>query len=120
MNDIKIEIPYKFPSLNDYVFACRSNKFAGASLKKKVQKSIAPYIQPLPHFNNPIKIHFLWIEKTKRRDFDNVAFGKKFILDALQENGKLENDNRKWVKGFTDDFEYGEESKVIITIKEVK
>ena len=119
MINVTVEIPYKFPSLNDYVFACRSNKFAGASMKKKIQKDIAPYIQPIPFCDRPVRIHFLWIEKTKRRDYDNVAFAKKFILDALQENGKLENDNRKWVRGFSDDFKYGDETKVIITIREV-
>ena len=119
MINVTVEIPYKFPSLNDYVFACRSNKFAGASMKKKIQKDIAPYIQPIPYCDRPVRIHFLWIEKTKRRDYDNVAFAKKFILDALQENGKLENDNRKWVRGFSDDFKYGDETKVIITIREV-
>ena len=114
----KCEIPYKFPSLNDYTYACRSNWKAGQSMKKKVQKAIAPYIQQIPVCTKPIKIHFLWVEENKRRDYDNVAFAKKFILDALQENGKLENDNRKWVKGFSDDFTYGEEAKVIITITE--
>lgn len=112
-----VEIPYKFPSLNDYIRACRTRAIVGANMKKKVQKDIAPYIQQIPYYDKPIRIHFLWVEENKRRDYDNVAFAKKFILDALQENGKLENDNRKWVKGFSDDFTYGEEAKVIITIE---
>ena len=119
MNEVVLEIPYKFPSLNDYTFACRSNWKAGQSMKKKVQKSITPFIDQLPKFEKPIKIHFLWVEKTKRRDYDNIAFAKKFILDAMQECGKLENDNRKWVRGFEDDFDYGDEDGVILTIREV-
>lgn len=33
--------------------------------------------------------------------------------------GKLKDDNRKYVQGFTDDFSYGEKAKVIMDIVEV-
>lgn len=114
-----IEIPMKLPSLNDYIRACRGNRYGANNIKQSIEAEIGAYIAPLPTFKKPVKISFLWVEETKRRDYDNVAFAKKFILDSLQKNGKLPNDNRKWVKGFTDDFEYGEQ-KVIITIREVK
>lgn len=32
--------------------------------------------------------------------------------------GKLKNDNRNYVTGFIDTFEYGDESKVILDIRE--
>ena len=114
----KIEIPLKLPSLNEYINECRKNKFAGSTMKKQVQSDIGWYINKLPTFNKPIKIHFTWVEANKRRDYDNVSFAKKFILDAMQECGKLENDNRKWVTGFTDSFELGDEYKVILENKE--
>ena len=119
MNEYIVEIPIKLPSLNDYTKACRGNKFGANSLKQKLERQIGKYITPLPLFDKPIRISFLWVEENKRRDYDNIAFSKKFILDSLQKNGKLLNDNRKWVKGFTDDFKYGENAKVIITIREV-
>lgn len=87
-------------------------------MKKQVQKHITPYIQDLKPFEKPIEIHFLWIEENTRRDFDNIAFAKKFILDALQECKKLKNDNRKWVTRFSDDFAKGSESKVVLFITE--
>ena len=34
--------------------------------------------------------------------------------------GKLKDDNRNFVKGFRDDFEYGKSSKVILEIEEIK
>lgn len=117
---IKIEIPYKFPSLNDYTYQCRSNKFAGAIMKRKIQKDIGYIINTLPEFKNPIKINFTWIEGNKRRDLDNVCFAKKFILDAMVECGKMKDDNRNYVTGFTDNFEYGKETKVILEIEEAK
>lgn len=109
----------KLPSLNDYINSCRGNRYAGANMKKEVEADIGWYINQLPKFNKPIKINFTWVEKNKKRDLDNVCFAKKFILDALQKSGKLENDNRRWVTGFTDSFELGEDYKVILEIEEV-
>lgn len=116
----RIEIPHKLPSLNDYILACRSNRYAGASMKKKIQKIIAPYMVRLPRYEKPIKIHFHWVEGNKKRDFDNICASKKFILDTLVEIGKLKDDNRKCVTAFTDTFGYGDSWKVILEIEEVE
>ena len=115
----KIEIPMRLPSLNQYINECRKNRYAGAKMKKEVESDIAWYINRLPQYKNPIKIHFLWIEENKRRDYDNVCFAKKFILDSMVKAGKLKDDNRNYVVGFTDDFDYGKSSKVILEIEEV-
>ena len=115
----KIEIPMRLPSLNQYIFECRKNKYAGANMKKQIEKDLAWYINKLPRYDKPIQIHFHWIEENKRRDLDNVCFSKKFILDSMVKAGKLKDDNRNCVTGFTDTFEYGKESKVILEIKEV-
>lgn len=116
---MKLEIPYKLPSLNQYINECRKNKYAGANMKAKIEKDIAWYINTLPQYKNPVKIHFHWLEGNKRRDLDNVCFAKKFILDCMVKCGKLKDDNRNCVTGFTDTFEYGKETKVILYIEEV-
>lgn len=68
----------------------------------------------------PVTIDFLWTEKNNRRDYDNLSsLGRKFILDALVASGKLPDDNRKYVRGFSDAFELGKDYKVTLTIKEV-
>lgn len=113
-----IEIPYKFPSFNEYVNECRKNRYAGGNMKKKIEENIGWYINKLPKFEKPIKIHFHWIEENKRRDLDNVCYAKKFILDSMVKAGKLKDDNRKCVTGFIDTFAYGKESKVILEIME--
>ena len=74
-----ITIPFRLPSLNQYINECRKNKYAGANMKKNVEKDIGWYINLLPEYKNPIKIHFIWVEENKRRDLDNVCFAKKFI-----------------------------------------
>ena len=115
---MKIEIPFRLPSLNQYINECRRNKYAGAKMKKQVEGDIGWYINKLPKYNKPIEIHFHWIEENKKRDLDNVCFANKFLLDSMVKAGKLKDDNRNFVTGFTDTFEYGEESKVILDIKE--
>ena len=114
------EIPLKLPSANEYIRVCRTNPYIASDFKKKVEMEIGVYIRTLPMFTNPIKIHFHWIESNKRRDLDNVAFAKKFILDSMVKHGKLADDNRRFVTAFTDTFDYGPENKVILEIEEVK
>ena len=109
----------KLPSLNEYINECRRNKYAGAKMKKEIDKIIGYYLIKLPRFEKPVKIHFHWVEGNKRRDLDGICFAKKFILDAMVKKGKLTDDNRKYVTGFTDEFSYGKETKVILEIEEV-
>lgn len=114
-----VEIPMKLPSLNQYINECRKNKYAGNKMKQDIQDDLIYFINKLPKYDKPIQIHFHWIEGNKKRDLDNVCFAKKFILDAMVKAGKLKDDNRNFVSGFTDTFEYAKESKVILEIKEV-
>ena len=114
----KIDIPYKFPSFNQYVNECRKNKYAGGNMKKKIQEDIMYFINKLQQFKTPISIKFTWIVGNKRRDLDNICYAKKFILDSMVKAGKLKDDNRNYVIGFKDTFEYGKETKVILEIKE--
>lgn len=115
---MKITIPMKLPSLNEYVNECRRNKFAGSTMKKRVQADIIWYLKKLPKYDKPIFIKFTWIEANRKRDLDNVCFAKKFILDAMQELGIIPNDNSKYVTGFTDIFLYADDPAVTVEIIE--
>lgn len=117
---MKYIIDMKLPSLNDYTRWCRSNKFMAAKEKKAIEETICAYLDDMPKYENPIKIHFTWVEGNKRRDLDNICFAKKFILDAMVKGNKLKDDNRKCVTAFTDSFEYGNKTRVILEIEEVK
>ena len=117
---VRVEIPFKLPSLNEYINACRSNRYKGARLKRDIEDIIMVYLHDVHEYDKPVRIHFHWIEDNKRRDLDNICFAKKFILDALVKAGKLTDDNRKIVTAFIDTFEYGKEAKVILEIEEVK
>lgn len=98
----------KLPSLNDYILACRSNRYKGAQFKRNVEDIIGWNIRQaiakkmLHPTSDPLIVNFVWHEKTKRRDADNIASAKKYILDAMQRQGVIPNDSRKYIKGFTD------------------
>ena len=114
---MKYEIDMKLPSLNDYTKWCRGNKFLANKKKVEIEQEIGLHLAKMPRWTKPIKIHFHWIEGNKRRDLDNIAFAKKFILDSMVKFGKLHDDNRKCVYAFTDTFEYGEKTKVILEVE---
>jgi len=112
------EIKLKLPSANDYIEACRRNRFQAAKLKEDTETAIMLFLRRLPKIEKPVKIEFVWTEDNRRRDLDNIAFGKKFILDALVKARKLKDDNRRCVTGFSDTFEYGKTAKVTLKIRE--
>lgn len=64
-------------------------------------------------------MRFEWHERTKKRDADNIASAKKFILDALVKSGVLADDSRKYVKGFYDVIVDDKEDLVIVELVEV-
>ena len=103
-------IKQKLPSLNQYTIACRSNKYAGAKFKRDIEEAIGWDIKQaltektLHPPDGAVVVRFVWHERTKKRDADNIASAKKFILDALVNNGVLKDDSRKYVKGFYDEI----------------
>ena len=72
--EITCEIPMRLPSLNDYIRACRNNKYNGANMKKKIENDLGWYLSELPKFENPIEIDFHWIEGNKTITHDSSPF----------------------------------------------
>ena len=90
----------QLPSLNKVIDANRNNRYSGAHLKKKVTISIT------------------WHEKTKKRDVDNIQSAKKFILDAMVEQGILIDDKRKYVAQIYDTVVDDDEDYVEVFLNE--
>ena len=115
----------RLPSVNDYVDVCRRNKYQAAQFKRDVEEVIEWAIRgalatgTLEATSKPCKVKFEWHEKTMKRDVDNIAGAKKFILDAMQTMGIIVNDNQKYVKGFTDDFIKDDKDFVRVELVEV-
>jgi Holliday junction resolvase RusA-like endonuclease len=115
-------IDAKLPSLNDYTKACRSSRYEGARMKREIEQEIGWYIciakrkGTLHAVKMPVVVRFKWYERTRKRDADNIASAKKFILDALVESGILPDDSRKFVVGFSDEIIDGKTDKVEVEI----
>ena len=120
---IKLIIKGSLPNLNNYIDACRNNKYGAASLKKMVEHKLI--FEFKAQLKEPLKekyhIQIKWYERDRKRDPDNIAFAKKFILDALVKGGLLRNDGWNEIAGFTDEF-YVDKSKprIEVYIKEVQ
>lgn len=113
----RVTIRGKLPTCNEYIDACRTNRYTGAKMKQEAETAILWQLGRLQQITAPVIIHFTWHEKTRRRDKDNVAFAKKFVLDALQKSGKLPNDNNRFIAGFSDAFTYGTDYGVTIEVE---
>lgn len=112
----------RMPNLNDYVNALKKHRNAGDDMRDEWHDVVVQEcrVAGLGRFTEPVFIEFNWYEPNYKRDIDNVAFAKKFILDGLQKAGVLQNDNYRWVKGFSDKFHYRKGSGVHVIMTEVE
>lgn len=81
--------------------------FGGSYARRKIEiesdlirQIVAAKLQPI----DQARLEFLWIERNQKRDKDNIAAGRKFILDALVQAGIIPGDGWRHVAGFTDEF----------------
>ena len=99
---IHLTIPGELCDLNTYITAERAHKNKAAKIKENethrcaMEARVARIIE-VPEEMYPVRVHFTWYTKDKRKDVDNVVFAKKFILDGLVDAFILENDSRKYV-----------------------
>ena len=102
----RLIIEDELTALNEFINAERRNRYIAAKIKKDETgycQDVAEKSElKLQENDFPCALIITWYVKNKRKDADNIAFAKKFILDGLVEAGVLPNDNRKYVQGFTD------------------
>ena len=106
----RVFIPYVLPSLNDLLASARSHKGkwqAYNDQKNMLEFTIGveirrAHLKPMP---NGAHLTFIWIEKNRKRDKDNVAAGgTKLICDALVRKGILPTDGWKGLLTLTHQF----------------
>lgn len=102
----RLLIEGELTALNEFINAERRNRYIAAKIKKDetgyCQDVAEKSDLKLQETDFPCALIITWYVKNKRKDADNIAFAKKFILDGLVEAGVLPNDNRKYVQGFMD------------------
>ena len=98
------KIEQRLPSMNELIAANRQNRYKGAKMKRETEEVIGQYIRiarlrgTIKPVSEPVEVYIEWHEKTKKRDVDNIQQGAKYVLDALQKQGILINDSRRYVK----------------------
>lgn len=97
-------IPGQLPGLNEIIDAAKSHWAVYRQMKSTYEDMIGWVAKKIDPFDRAW-LDIIWYEPNRRRDLDNIAAGKKFILDGLQAIGKIENDGWKQIAGFTDTFE---------------
>jgi len=99
-------IPGELPDLN-YIID-ESKKYWGrySDFKRQYTELVWLYaratLKPFGEF--PIDFRFDWYCSSKRKDKDNIAAGKKFILDGLKAAKIIPDDNWKHIGNFQDFF----------------
>ena len=105
---ISFTIKGSLAGLNEFIAANRQHRIKGNRLKRNNTDIVkaAIYEEGLKGYKcrEPVGINFYWYEKNQKRDKDNIASAKKYILDAMIETGLIKNDGWKNVAGFKDRF----------------
>ncbi|MBQ9785090.1 MAG: RusA family crossover junction endodeoxyribonuclease [Clostridia bacterium] len=123
------EIQGALDGLNEYTRACRSHWSKGGKMKKANEQIVVMNIRAakLKPMSGKVAVTITWIEgilpgreRFRPRDRDNIAFAKKFIMDALVSEGILKNDDWNSVISYTDVFRVNRSNpRIIIEIEEV-
>jgi len=119
---MKLTIPGELTDLNTFLKAVNNNLYAGANIKRQETNRVAQECVAcnLEAQLTPVKLHIAYYMKNTRKDLDNVAYGKKYLLDGLVLAGVLYDDSYKWVRGWTEEFLVDPASpRVEVTFKKV-
>ena len=108
------KIPFTLPGLNDIITLSKQQfgKYSPYNeLKQTAQVAVAAFVKrqrvaSIDAADCPLKFDFMWIDKNKRRNPDNIrASATKMIVDSLVKQSKIiPNDGWKQVRGISDYF----------------
>lgn len=117
-----LDIQGTMPGLNDYSDAERKHRQQAAKMKREQTEYVALLAKTqLPVFTRQINLTFVYREKKRNRDKDNIAFAKKFILDGLVMAGRIPNDTWAWIGDWTEAFVVEPKNPgITVIINEVK
>lgn len=119
-----LTIPGRLCGLNEYIAAERYNRHKAAKMKADygniVSREISLCLGRI-RIDKPVFMEYRWVERNKRRDLDNITFGRKIIQDSLVQCGVLKDDGWKYVVGFSDRFDVDKNNpRIEVLIREVE
>lgn len=123
--EYRLVVPGKLHNLNDYISAERSNRYAGAHMKKTDQNIIFQQAKKQLRgiqLKKPVFMEYVWYEENRLRDKDNISsYGRKVIQDGLVKARVLHGDGWSHIEGFSDRFEVDKVNpRIEILIREVE
>lgn len=108
----KVVIPGRFADLNEYIKELKKGRGKwqpGNEMKQNDQGVIAYHLRKQlkkARIVPPVYIRYLYIEKDRRRDKDNVdSYFRKIFQDALVKAGYLKNDGWKYISGSSNEYD---------------
>lgn len=101
----EVWIPGPMPGMNEIIALARRNRYASAGQKKQWTQRVAfaTAAAKVPQYKWAT-FEFEWVEPNRKRDPDNIASARKFILDGLQQASALEGDGWFQIRGWSDRF----------------
>ena len=115
---MKIIIDCKLENLNEMISSNRTNKYIGATHKRKEMNLIKWFLRGVPKIDKyPIKLNCTWHVKNINSDLDNKIL--KNVLDAMQEVGILENDNISHIREINNIAIKGKKDYLEMEIEEI-
>lgn len=98
-------IPGEMPGLNTIIAESKKHWSNYAHSKKKYTLIAMVFAKrDLVPITKPVSLTFTWYCKNKRRDPDNIASAKKYIIDGLVDAKILSEDGWKQIEEFRDRF----------------
>ena len=103
-------IPGPLPGVNELIAAAKSGHGRGnayARIKAAWMEAIwiRAKVTRMKPMVGAVRLSFLWVERDRRRDPDNVAGGgRKLILDGLVKAGVLTDDGIDEIRSWVDTF----------------
>ena len=115
---MKIIIDCKLENLNEMISSNRTNKYIGATHKRKEMNLIKWFLRGVPKIDKyPIRLNCTWHVKNINSDLDNKIL--KNVLDAMQEVGILENDNISHIREINNIAIKGKKDYLEMEIEEI-
>jgi len=100
-DSLSFTIKGNLTSLNKYINAERTNRFAAAKIKETETNIVTYSTMKYRNIINPDLLYdfeIVWYTENNKEDADNIYFTKKYILDGLVTAKILSNDGRKNVR----------------------
>jgi hypothetical protein len=116
----RLWLPWRLPGLNEIIGAakgCGGRGLGYSTMKSKTTQDIAWQIKAarIPPLK-AARFKFTWAEPSRQRDKDNIAAGRKFIMDAFKLVKVWGNDGWKQVIGWSDEFQVSDKPGVLVEI----